>query len=102
MFSGMLIAGMDVDCSVIPPVPHFADIEYRPVLNTFLNNWLAGNKMEKHLEGGLAEDFTDVTVNAGFRQLYRLGGLLLRHSRLLAGSLRYPLSIGFESRKELL
>ncbi len=67
MFSGMLIAGMDVDCSGYSTrTPFSLILNIDRVLNTFLNNWLAGNKMEKHLEGGLAEDFTDVTVNAGF------------------------------------
>ncbi len=69
MFSGMLIAGMDVDCSGYSTrTPFSLTLNIDRVLNRFFNDWFAGNTMEKHLEGGLAEDFVDVTVNAGFLQ----------------------------------
>ncbi|ADV43019.1 BMP family ABC transporter substrate-binding protein [Bacteroides helcogenes] len=67
MFSGMLIAGMDVDCSAYSTrTPFSLTLKIDRMLNTFLNDWLAGNTKEQHWEGGLAEGFADVTVNAAF------------------------------------
>lgn len=67
MFSLMLVAGMDVDCSDYSTrTPFSLTLNIDRVLNTFLNDWLSGNRQEKHLEGGLAEDFANVTVNTGF------------------------------------
>lgn len=67
MFSGMLVAGMDVDCSGYSTrTPFSLTLKIDRVLNTFLNDWLTGNTGEQHWERGLAEGYADVTVNAAF------------------------------------
>lgn len=67
MFSGVLVAGMDVDCSGYSTrTPFSLTLNIDRVLNTFLNSWLAGDMPEHHWAGGLAEGFAGVSVNGGF------------------------------------
>ncbi len=67
MFSGMLVAGMDVDCSGYSTrIPFSLTLAIDRLLTGFLTDWLAGASLPQHQQGGLTEGFTSVEVNADF------------------------------------
>lgn len=67
MFTGILVAGMDVDCSPFyTRTPYSLILNIDEVLNDFLDKWLEGKIVDKHTEGGLSDGFVNVNVNSTF------------------------------------
>lgn len=67
MFSGMLVAGMDVDCSAYSTrTPFSMVVHIDRLLSQWLGDWIQGKEIPPHMEYGLSEGFVGVTVNHDF------------------------------------
>ena len=70
MFSGMLVAGMDVDCSAYSTrTPFSLTLDIDRLLYRWLDDWTQGRDIAPHTEYGMAEGYVNVTVNPDFFDL---------------------------------
>ena len=67
LFTGMLVAGMDVDCSAYSTrTPFSLTVDIDRVLSRWLDDWLQGKDVASHMEYGMVEGYVNVTVNPDF------------------------------------